>query len=509
MNTRFTIAGIAAAVLIMATALYFWRTHRDDSSQATDESGGAVVQDESGRRVLYWYDPMVPGQRFDRPGKSPYMDMQLVPKYADEAREAGVRISPAMAQNLGVRTAKVERSSLGERVTAVGRIEADERLRYAMSSRVSGYVEQLYVRAVGDPVSRGQKIAEIYSPDLLSAQQEYVALLNASNLSDVESLVQAARRRLALFGMAEHEIETITQSHTAQRRFGVYSPATGYAVELNIREGAQIEAGATLMVIADLATVWLIAEIPEGQSGHVRPGGHVTATLESAPGKEFSGEIEFIYPALDLQTRTTRVRIALPNKSGQLRPGMFARVNLGSMARQALSVPSEAVIYTGQRTVVIVRDQSLFRPVEVRTGAEANGRTEILAGLKEGEEVVTSGQFLIDSEANLSGVLARLSQGEAPGTQPSVGEPAERGVSADLISATGRVISVDHAEGRVTVSHGPMPELGWPAMTMPFRLADPQLAHTLEAGDVIRFAVRRKPEQGQYVIESATKEGRQ
>lgn len=410
MNARVLLTGVAAAIVIVAAALYLWRADNGDSHSDSREVIDGVVQDGSGRRVVYWHDPMVPGQRFDRPGKSPFMDMRLVPKYADEGSDAGVRISPALAQNLGIRIATVERVELSDRLAALGRIEADERRRYAMPARVAGYVERLYVRAVGDPVSRGTKVAEVYSPDLLSAQQEYLALLSAADLPNAASLVQAARRRLALFGMDEREIETVSKSRKAQARFGLYAPATGFVIELNAREGAQIEAGASLLSVADLSRVWLIAEVPEGQSGLLRPGVEATATLGSAPHRQLEGKVDFIYPVLDPQTRAARARIVLPNESGELRPGMLATVSLSAMSRETLAVPSEAVIYTGERTVVIVRHDASFRPVEVRVGAEAKGRTEILSGLEAGEQVVTSGQFLIDSEASLSGVLARLSQ---------------------------------------------------------------------------------------------------
>lgn len=406
MRRRVLAAVVVVIVLALGAAIYWWG---DTKAPATRSEVAGVVQDGSGRRILYWYDPMVPGQRFDRPGKSPFMDMQLAPKYADEVTDAGVRISPAVAQNLAIRTARAERTSFGETITAVGRLEADERRRYALPSRVAGYVERLYVRAAGDSVAKGEKIAEIYSPELLSAQQEYLTLLRASNLSAAESLVHAARRRLSLSGMAEREIGAIEDSGAAQTRFGVYAPATGYVAELDVREGAEIEAGATLMSIADLSSLWLIAEVPEREASRLRAGAHVTAMLESAAGPEFSGAIDFVYPTLNPQTRTTRVRVVVPNERLQLRPGMFARVHLASDERDALSVPSEAVIYTGERTVVIVREDGAFRPVEVKTGGEAGGRTEILAGLEAGEEVVASGQFLIDSEASLNGVLARMS----------------------------------------------------------------------------------------------------
>ncbi|MBB6094989.1 Cu(I)/Ag(I) efflux system membrane fusion protein [Povalibacter uvarum] len=508
MNTRVVLGGIAGAIIIIAATVYVSRRTDHDSHAASGEVIEGVVQDGSGRRVLYWHDPMVQGQRFDRPGKSPFMDMQLVPKYAEEGSDTGVQISPALTQNLGIRTAAVERAEFGDRVSALGRIEADERRRYAMPARVEGYVERLFVRAVGDPVSKGEKVAEIYSPDVLSAQQEYLALMSASGLPNSESLVQAARRRLALFGMDEREIDAISKSRTAQARFGVYAPATGFVTDLNAREGAQIEAGANLLSIADLSQVWLIVEVPEAQSGHLRAGDDVTATLGNAPNREIKGKIDFIYPVLDPQTRTARVRIVVANDSGDLRPGMLATAHLDAMSRETLSVPSEAVIYTGERTIVIVRNDNSFRPVEVRIGAEARGRTEVLSGLEVGEQVVASGQFLIDSEASLSGVLARLSDDGTQNARMSARDEAAQ-VSAqptDLISATGRVVSVDHEAGRVTLQHGPIPQLNWPEMTMAFRLADPQLAHSLGVGDVIRFSLRAKPEDGAYVIETATKE---
>lgn len=508
MNTRVLFSGIAVVVVVFAGALLLWQNADHDSRPASGGVIDGVVQDGSGRRVLYWHDPMVPDRRFEQPGKSPFMDMQLVPKYANEGSEAGVRISPTLAQNLGIRTATVERTQSAERLSAVGRIEADERRRYALPSRVAGYVERLYVRAVGDPVSRGEKVAEIYSPELLSAQQEYLALVSASGLSNTESLVQAARRRLALFGMAEREIEAITKAREAQTRFGVYAPANGFVLELNAREGAQIEGGASLMLITDLSNVWLIADVPEAQSGYLRAGADVTATIGRASDKELSGKIDFIYPALDSQTRTARVRIVLPNENGNLRPGMLATVNLDSMTREALSVPSEAVIYTGERTVAIARKEDMFQPVEVRVGAEMKGRTEILGGLEAGEQVVTSGQFLIDSEASLSGVLARMSQDGAQQTQKATGDATPpRDVPVELISAVGRVLSLDHEAGRVTLKHGPIPALNWPEMTMAFRLADPRAAHSLAVGDVVRFSLRPKPEGSDYVIESVSKEG--
>lgn len=408
------LAGFGLAIVLVAAMLWIWRGSDDAATGTTGQSNGAAAQDGSGRQVLYWYDPMVPAQRFERPGKSPFMDMQLVPKYADEGEGASVRISAAVEQNLGMRVVRAERERFGDSINAVGRIEADERRLHELPSRVSGYVERLLVRAAGDPVSSGKIVAEIYSPELLSAQREFLALAGASDLRGGASLVEAARQRLRLLGMAEREIQAVTASGQAQTRFGMYAPADGFVTELRVREGAQIAAGVTLMSISDLSSVWLIAEVAEREAGRIGPGAQTTAQLEGMPAEELSGAVDYIYPTLNAATRTIRVRIIVPNKRNALRPGMYASARIMAAAREVLAVPSEAVIYTGSRSLVIVKQDSAFRPVEVQTGAEHNGRTEILQGLETGEQVVTSGQFLIDSEASLSGVLARLSRAAPP-----------------------------------------------------------------------------------------------
>jgi Cu(I)/Ag(I) efflux system membrane fusion protein len=411
MTTRW-IVGLAAALVLATAGLWLWRDAVDDSGSASGEAG-AVVQDDSGRRVLYWYDPMSPQHRFEKPGKSPFMDMQLLPKYAEEGDGAGVRVAPSVQQNLGIRLATVEKRPFRESIATVGRLELNERGLHTLPSRVGGYVERLHVRAVGDPVSAGQKVAEIYSPELLSAQNEFLALLRANSLTQGADLVSAARNRLRLLGMAAQEIAALERSGQATTRFGVYSPADGYVMELMTRAGGQLESGATLLSVADLSTLWLMADVPEREATRIRSGDAVEALLESAAGELLAGRVDFIYTTLNEATRTARVRIVVPNPDSTLRPGMLARVSISAAARDALTAPSEAVIHTGARSVVIVREEAGFRPAEVRTGAEMAGRTEILSGLEEGEEIVASGQFLIDSEASLSGVLARLSPSAA------------------------------------------------------------------------------------------------
>lgn len=413
---RINLILIVLTALVAVVGWFAWEKfmaseHDVTPTQAVANSG--VVQDESGKTVLYWYDPMVPGQKFNKPGKSPFMDMQLEPKYADagSGSEGGsVAISSQTTQNLGIRMEKVSNRSFGESLSAVGRIEPDERRFYAVQTRIPGFVERLSVRAVGDPVSKGQKIAEIYAPELLAAQQEYLALLALNNIDNDGSLKEAARSRLKLLGMSEGEVVAISKTGKTSPRFGVYAPASGVLTELGVREGGQLMAGSSLMQISDLSQVWLIAEVPERDAARLKPGLAAEVQLQSLPGEVFKGKVGYLYPMLNDASRTLQVRIELANKSNQLRLGMYANVTFTGQTHEALSAPSESIIATGKRKVVIVKEAHGYRPVEVETGQERDGYTEILSGLSEGEEVVASGQFLIDSEASLSGVLARLSK---------------------------------------------------------------------------------------------------
>ncbi|HEY8118310.1 MAG TPA: efflux RND transporter periplasmic adaptor subunit [Methylophilaceae bacterium] len=412
---------IVVAVLSIAGVLGWQKLMQapakpDKSVSDKPRAENAVVQDNSGKTVKYWYDPMVPAQKFDRPGKSPFMDMQLEPKYADEAtggEQGGVSVPSQTVQNLGIRIEPAKMASFGESLSAVGRIEPDERRFYAVQTRIPGFVERLMVRAVGDPVAKGQKIAEVYAPDLLAAQQEYLALFKLDNVNDIDNLKQSARNRLKLLGMTEGEVAAITRSGTANLRFGIYAPASGVLTELGVREGAQLMPGSSMMQIADLSSLWLMAEVPERDATRLKIGGQAQVELQSLPGETFKGRISYFYPMLDEATRTLKVRVELNSQGGRLRPGMYANVQFDGQSHEGLAVPTEAVIATGTRKVVIVKQEHGFMPAEVMTGREGGGNTEILSGLKADENVVVSGQFLIDSEASLSGVLARLSQ-QAP-----------------------------------------------------------------------------------------------
>lgn len=488
-------AGLALiALAILGAGAWHFGHSPHLTETAVPAVGSGVVQDQSGKEVLYWYDPMTPDQKFNKPGKSPFMDMQLVPKYAGASGEAAAVVVPSQTmQNLGIRIEPVTKVSFGSALTAVGRIEPNQRAYYAVQTRVPGFVERLYVRAVGDPVGKGQKVAEIYAADLLAAQKEYLALLELDHVEGAADLKEASRNRLKLLGMTEGEIRRVTESRQAVPRVGVYAPASGVVTELGVREGAQLMAGSTLLQISDLSRVWLIAEIAERDAAHVRPGMLAKVELQSLPGDTVNGKVDYIYPELDPTARTLRARIELPNPKGMLRPGMYANISLGGQSREVLSVPTESVIATGQRKVVILKKGNGFRPAEIQTGQEGLGRTEVLSGVAEGEQVVVSGQFLIDSEASLSGVLARLSQQPQAATQK-------------MPHGIGKVVAIDIAAKEITLAHDPIPEIGWPAMTMGFKVNDATQLQHLHAGDTVGFDLKGNADD-EYAIERIEKAG--
>jgi Cu(I)/Ag(I) efflux system membrane fusion protein len=368
----------------------------------------------SEKKVLYWHDPMVPGQKFDKPGKSPFMDMQLVPVYAEEGADEGkVSISPRVQQNLGVRIAEVTKGSLGSALQASGSVAFNERDVALVQARSNGFVERLYVRAPLDPVRKGQPLLELYVPDWIAAQEEYLSVKRMGTAPAAAGLLDAARQRMRLAGMSEPQIRQVEASGKLSSRVTIVAPTTGVVTELSAREGMTVMSGAPLFRINGLATVWVDAEVPEAAVAQLRPGLAVEASTPAFPDT-FKGKVETILPQVNRATRTVQARIALANPSGRLLPGMFATVHFAPPARRdVLLVPSEAVIQTGTRSVVMVAlGDGKFAPAEVETGAEANGQTEIRKGLEAGQKVVASGQFLIDSEASLKGSAARM--GELP-----------------------------------------------------------------------------------------------
>lgn len=446
----------------------------------TDKAAHEHATSTAERQVLYWYDPMVPDQHFDKPGKSPFMDMDLVPKYADEAGPAGtVSIDPRTLQNLGVRTAVAEEGRLWRRIDTVGTVQVDENRVQVVQARVSGYIERLHVRALNTPVKRGQLLAEVYSPSLYAAQEEYRLALQHQ---DDSALIDAARQKLLFLGLAQAQVERIAAGGPAQRRVPYYAPMSGVVSELTAREGASVSDGTPLMTLTDLSRVWVLAQVPEDQADWIVVGKDVEVSLASRPGEIIDGRVDYIYPEFNRSARTLQVRIGLANPGLALKPGMYAQVTLyGGASPVGVLVPREAVIATGRRNIVLVAEgEGRFRPVVVQTGMESDGRVQILAGLHPGAQVVVSGQFLIESEANLKGLLARL---EGPG---------------QTWRGRGRITAVNAAEGLLEMAHEAIPAIDWPAMTMPFDVADPGLLQGLQAGQEVEFDLARQGEG--YVV---------
>jgi Cu(I)/Ag(I) efflux system membrane fusion protein len=365
---------------------------------------------QSGKKVLYWHDPMYPQQRFDHAGKSPFMDMELVPVYAtDEGESAGVKVSPQLVQNLGVRVAVAELGRLDATVEAVGAIAFDERAVAVVQARTAGFVDELFVRAPLDPVRQGQPLARLFVPDWAGAQHEYLAL-KASDSAGGSELARAARNRLALLGMSESQIAAVDRDGKPVTHVTLTSPIDGIVAELGVRQGMNVMPGATLFRINGLHAVWVNVEVPEAQAAVLRAGAAVVATVPAYPGERFMGRISTVLPEVNAATRTVRARVELSNAASKLTPGMFATVSIASQdAREAVLVPTEAVIATGERSVVVVdRGDGRFEPVDAVVGREAKGRTEILKGIESGTRVVVSGQFLIDSEASLRSAARRM-----------------------------------------------------------------------------------------------------
>lgn len=503
-----------AALLVTVTAanvgITSWLMHQDASGA---ETASKTAQDQSEQReVLYWYDPMVPDQHFDQPGQSPFMDMALVPKYVDEAgsTEAAVRINPGVVQNLGVRTVQATRTALTRVIEAAASVQFNDRDVAIVQARSAGFVERSYNLAPGDEIHQGAPLADLLIPAWGGALEEYLAVLNTHD----RTLINATRQRLMLMGIPSALIERVEINRRAQPVITIHAPIGGAVQSLDVREGMALKEGAPLAVINGLDTVWLEAAVPEAQAGLIRVGQTAIARLTAYPGETFEGEVIAVLPTNDSTSRTLQVRIELPNNGLRLRPGMFARVHLESTEESVLTVPSAAVLHGGQHDYVLVANgEGSFTPVTVTLGRQSGQQTEIRDGLQEGQRVVASGQFLIDSEASLAGALDRLGDTESPdtGDAEAMGDMNMDGqsdmsaedTSSAPIESRGRV--EDLSATQITLSHEPIPALDWPAMTMPFELANPALGEGLEVGDTVTFTMR-EGDSG-YVIDQLQRSG--
>lgn len=458
MKMRFSLTLLAALLGGVMGGYWF----AGEKTAAQPASGGAE------RQVLYWYDPMVPGQRFDKPGKSPFMDMELVPRYADEQQDdGGVTISARQQQNLGVRTAAAQLRELNLQLDAYGSVATDERGVQVIAARANGLIDKLYVRASQQQVKKGQALAQLWIPDWSAAQQEYLAI---RKLGD-SALTSAARQRLALQFMPEAIIRQVERSGQPQTRITITAPESGFINKLDAREGMQVTATQGLFELASLDPVWMVIDYPQAQAGLLQVGDAVAASSTSWPGERFTGEVSELLPNVDPLTRTFKARIVLKNPQQRLKPGMYLQVQLAQNAgaKPVLAIPQEALIGSGDRNRVLVAEgNGHFAPVDVVAGLAQDGWVEIKQGLQAGQQVVTSGQFLIDSEASMRSALPQMA-----------------GQGVKQYQTLGVVEAVDGAT--VTLSHDPVAELQWPAMTMDFTLPAGGLPTGIGIGSKVMF----------------------
>jgi membrane fusion protein, copper/silver efflux system len=462
------------------------------SPSASISTAGEKIDAKTGRRVLYWHDPMVPAQHFDKPGKSPFMDMQLEPVYADEGGgEPGVKIDPGLQQNLGIRYATARREETADGFDAIGTTQFDESQADVVQSRVTGYIDHLYASAPMQRISKGAPIASLFVPDWLAPQEEYLALKRGGM---DKGLLEASHARMRALSIPDGLIASLDRTGQVQTHVVLASPESGVVSELNVRDGAQVVPGQTLAKVAGLSKLWIVVEIPEALALSVQPGMTVDATFAGDPTQHFDGKIREILPGISTTSRTLQARLEIDNAAQRLTPGMLLRVRVsGQKTVSRLLVPSEAVITTGKRSVVIVkRGDGRLQPASVTIGNDVGNETVVLSGLNDGETVVASGQFLIDSEASLKSVLPRIagSKGaETSGADASSSSMAPAPLAAGNYETSGKVEHVTAKD--ITFSHQPVPALGWPAMTMTFSKPTSNAFPDVQPGQTVHFVFKQ------------------
>ncbi len=402
------------------------------SKQSAGGSGDstAAATNTGQKKVLYWYDPMNPTVRFDHPGKSPFMDMDLLPMYAGQSSENPnvISVDPAMVQNIGVVTAPVERRKLTRTITTYGVVTPDEKSISDINTRVGGWIEKLYFDYTGMDVRRGEPMAVIYSPELIAAEQEFLqavsfASAGGNSVTQSNTLIKSARDRLLFFGMSEKQIDELRSGGKVVDRVVIHSPGDGAILEKDVFEGQRISAGETLFRVADLRRVWVLADVFKIDMPFLKTGSPATVTYNAS--ESYKGRVDFVYPEVDPTARSVKARVPLNNPRKIMKVGQYVNVAIHSpISYDAVAVPSQAVINTGLRQVVVVSlGGGRFEIREVRLGAFADGYDEVVDGLQEGEVIVTSGQFLIDSDANLKSAGTSLMSG-MPGMSASSPETA-------------------------------------------------------------------------------------
>lgn len=437
----------------------------------------------SSKKPLYWVDSMEPMIHYPGPGTS-RMGMELQPVYPDEEAgdQSSVRISPTVVNNLGVRTAVVTKSSFERQIETVGFVAPDENKISHIHAYADGWVRKLNVKAVGDVLKMNQVVLQLYSPTLVTAQEEYLIALGSGN----QSLIDASTKRLQSFHISEQQIQQLRNTKKSSQLIDIYSHQDGVVTMLNIREGMHITPDTEMMSIVDLSTIWMIAQVFEEQASWVKVGEMAKAKLSAFPDKVWTGEVDYVYPQVDPTTRTLQVRFRFNNPDGFLKPNMYANISIfGDPKPDVLSIPLEALIRSSEGNRVIVKiNDGQFQARSVTIGTESGERVEILSGLKAGEVVVISGQFLIDSETNLQAGMERI--GEATDNDAAQQPSAEMSM---VIQSKGIIKNINPDKKLVTLQHDAIPALQWPAMTMEFVVDQSIDLNQFKVGDSVTFKI--------------------
>jgi Cu(I)/Ag(I) efflux system membrane fusion protein len=448
------------------------------------------------RKIKYWKSSMDPTYVSDKPGKD-QMGMDLVPVYEDQVQEGAISVDPVTVQNMGIRTAKVEEKELTRTIRTVGNVDYDEELLYTVNSKISGWIEKLYVKNTGDPVKKGQPLLEIYSPDLVSTQQEYLtALKNFQQLKDTpypetrkgaEELIKSTRQRLLYWDISQGQIDQLEKSGEVKKTMILYSPANGVVIEKNVIEGAAVETGIELFKIADLSTVWVLAKIYEYELPYVKIGQTARIELSYFPGEVLSGKVSYVYPYLNQNTRDVKVRVELPNPELKLKPEMYADVTIAStLPGKSLVIPEEAVIHSGKREIVFVdAGGGKYSPREVVTGVSGEGNVvEVKSGLMPDEMVVVSAQFMLDSESKTQEAIKKMLEireqkpvNSVPMPDTSVQNP-NANISTTVPTQTEKQNSAGHEEGNLNLTPNKMAHSANEVYTCPM----PEHSYILQIG---------------------------
>ncbi|EHA1123972.1 efflux RND transporter periplasmic adaptor subunit [Vibrio navarrensis] len=474
---------IATVALLIGAVLGFTANQYFNSH---DMSAMAATDNKASNEPLYWVAPMDPNYKRDKPGKSP-MGMDLIPVYADDLAGANdkpgtVKIDPSVENNLGVKTAAVELAKLSPRIETVGYIAFDESQLWQTNVRVSGWVEKLYINAVGEQVKKGDVLFTLYSPELVKAQEE---LLNAKRTGR-DGLVKGATERLLSLGVDREQINQVIRRGKASQTIEIKALANGVIASLNIREGGYLSPAQAVISAGPLNEVWVDAEVFERQAHWLTNGSQASMTLDALPGKVWQGEVDYVYPILDPKTRTLRMRLKFANPNGELKPNMFANITLQPVSdSEVLTVPKSSVIRSGGMTrVVLAQGEGKYRSARIETGREADDKVEVLQGLNQGDRIVTSAHFMLDSESSQSADLSRINGVEAP---------------AETAWAKGEITDLMSDHGMLTINHQPVPEWNWPGMTMNFNASQGVDLTGLAKGQAIEFEMQ-KTDDGQYQI---------